>query len=120
VAGSEHEDRARFEELVGDALDGLPEWVREKLENISVAVEDDPPDGNPTLLGLYEGIPLTNRGVQYTWAMPDRITLFRHNIERASRHRPDVVRRVVAHTVIHEIAHFFGISDDRLRELGAY
>jgi predicted Zn-dependent protease with MMP-like domain len=118
VAGSEQDDRARFEALVADAMDGLPDWVHERLENVDVVVEDDPPEDNLNLLGLYEGIPLTKRGMHYTWALPDRITLYRRTIEGAAGHDPNAVRRVVAHTVVHEIAHFFGISDERLRELG--
>jgi predicted Zn-dependent protease with MMP-like domain len=104
-----------FGQLVAEALDGLPGWVRDRLENVEVIVEDDAPPGN--LLGLYEGIPLTERG-QYTWALPDRITLFRRAIERAAGEDSDSLRRVVAETVIHEVAHHFGISDERLHELG--
>ena len=81
-------------------------------------MEDHPPSGEPDLLGLYEGIPLTERGNEYTWALPDRITLFRSTIELEARGDPARVRRVVAETVIHEVAHFFGISDERLHDLG--
>ncbi|MDQ3991578.1 MAG: metallopeptidase family protein [Actinomycetota bacterium] len=105
----------RFEELVEEALEGLPAWIRERLENVEIIVEER--SDRRGLLGLYEGIPLTERGMNYTWVLPDRITLFQRNIEREAR-TEDNVPRVVADTVIHEIAHFFGISEDRLRELG--
>jgi predicted Zn-dependent protease with MMP-like domain len=111
-------DRQRFEELVSDALDSLPPWVLERLENVEVIVEDRPPRGEPNLLGRYHGIPLTERR-HYAGVLPDTITLYRRTIEREARDEDDV-RRVVAHTVEHEVAHFFGISDQRLRDLGAY
>jgi predicted Zn-dependent protease with MMP-like domain len=113
-------DRETFEQLVAEAIDGLPPWVHERLENIEVLVEEDPPRGARSLLGLYEGIPLTERGNNYTWALPDRITLYRSTIERSAGHDPEAVKSAVAHTVVHEIAHFFGISDERLRDLGRY
>jgi predicted Zn-dependent protease with MMP-like domain len=112
----------RFEELVAEALDGLPDWVHERLDNVEVMVEDRPPPGrrNAGLLGLYEGIPLTERTSSgYFGVMPDRITLFQTNLERISRDEEDL-RRHVRHTVVHEVAHFFGISDDRLREIDRY
>jgi predicted Zn-dependent protease with MMP-like domain len=109
----------RFEELVAEALDGLPEWVQERLDNVEVLIEDRPPQGQPGLLGLYEGIPLTRRGSGYFGVVPDRITLFRSSISREAFDEEDL-KRVVGHTVVHEIAHFFGISDDRLRELDRY
>ena len=104
---------------MADALDGLPRWIRQRLENVAVVIEDGPPAGQPSLLGLYQGIPLTRRGVGYTGVLPDRITLFRRPIERASR-SDEELRERVRHTVVHEFAHFFGISDARLRELGRY
>jgi predicted Zn-dependent protease with MMP-like domain len=107
-----------FEELVAEAIDGLPQWVHERLENVQVIVEEDTPPDAPYLLGLYEGIPLTNRGNEYTWALPDRITLYRRTIELEAGGDPAAVREVVADTVVHEVAHFFGISDERLHELG--
>jgi predicted Zn-dependent protease with MMP-like domain len=110
-------DLKRFEELVAEALDGLPGWVRARLDNVEVVIEDDPPPGRH-LLGLYEGVPLTDRGMGYTWALPDRITLFRRPIQRHAGGGEDAVRRVVADTVVHEVAHHFGITDERLNELG--
>jgi predicted Zn-dependent protease with MMP-like domain len=106
-----------FQELVAEALDGLPAWVLERLDNVEVLVEEDPPAGQPNLLGLYEGIPLTNRTSGYFGVLPDRITLFRSTIEAVARDEQGL-KEVIRGTVIHEVAHFFGISDDRLRELG--
>jgi predicted Zn-dependent protease with MMP-like domain len=111
-------DRRRFEELVVEALDSLPAWVLERLENVEVIVEDRPPRDEPGLLGRYHGIPLTERR-NYAGVLPDTITLYRRTIERQARD-DDELRRVIAHTVEHEVAHFFGISDDRLRDLDAY
>jgi predicted Zn-dependent protease with MMP-like domain len=92
--------------------------VKERLENIEVLVEDEPAPEQRNLLGLYEGVPLTQRGMWYTNVLPDRITLFRPTIERAAGGDPRAIERVVRDTVIHEVAHFFGISDARLDELG--
>jgi predicted Zn-dependent protease with MMP-like domain len=111
-------DRLRFEELTVEALDSLPAWVLERLENVEVIVEDRPPRDEPNLLGRYHGIPLTERR-DYAGVLPDTITLYMRTIERVSRDEDDL-RRVVAHTVEHEVAHFFGISDERLRDLDAY
>ena len=82
-------------------------------------VEDRPPDGQPGLLGLYQGIPLTERGNHYAGVLPDRIILFRFNIQRIARDDDDL-RDVIGHTIVHEVAHHFGISDDRLRDIDAY
>ena len=111
--------RERFEALVVEALDELPAWIQERLENVEVLVEEAPPPGQPRLLGLYEGVPLTRRGGGYFGVLPDRITLFRRTIESSARGEEEL-RRVVRHTVVHEFAHFFGFSDDRLRELDRY
>jgi predicted Zn-dependent protease with MMP-like domain len=105
----------RFDELVGDALDGIPESLGRFMENVAVLVEDRAPPGR--LLGLYEGIPLTERGNGYSGVMPDRITIFMQTICAASRDEAEVVE-TVRRTVIHEVAHHFGIDDDRLTELG--
>ncbi len=111
--------RARFEELVGEAIDGLPAWVFERLENVEVIVQDRPPPGQPGLLGQYHGIPLTRRGPGYSGVLPDTITLYRSTIERLARSDREL-RRLIAHTMEHEVAHFFGISDERLRDMDAY
>jgi predicted Zn-dependent protease with MMP-like domain len=113
-------DRARFEELVEEALESLPEWVHERLVNVEVIVEDRPPREDPNLLGRYHGIPLIRRGQFHSGAVfPDTITLYRRTIEREARDERHL-RQVIAHTVEHEVAHFFGISDDRLREIDRY
>jgi len=109
----------RFDELVSEALDGLPDWVLERMENVDVTVEEDPPPSQPNLLGLYQGIPLTKRGAGYAGVMPDRITIYRRPIQARARSER-TLKDVVAHTVAHEVAHHFGISDDRLREIGRY
>jgi len=110
--------RARFEELVGEALDSVPEPLMRMLSNVVVLVEDDPPPGQP-LLGLYEGIPLTERDSGYVGVLPDRVTIFRRPILAGCASQAQVVAEV-RRTVLHEIAHHFGIDDDRLHELDAY
>jgi predicted Zn-dependent protease with MMP-like domain len=112
--------RERFEELVAEALDELPAWVVETMDNVSVQVEELPPRGQPTLLGLYHGVPLSERGRGYTNVLPDTITLYRATIMRVAGHDEARLRGVVAHTVAHEIAHHFGISDERLLDIDAY
>jgi predicted Zn-dependent protease with MMP-like domain len=109
----------RFEELTAEAMDRLPEWVREAMDNVDVFVENRPPGGQPGLLGLYQGVPLTQRGNHYAGALPDRITLFRENIQRIARD-DDELRELIGHTIVHEVAHHFGISDQRLRDIDAY
>ena len=110
--------RERFDELADEALAGLPAWVRERLDNVEVLIEDDPPPDQPGLLGLYEGIPLTRRGLGYAGVLPDRITLFRSSIERFGGPGDEALKRLVRDTVVHEVGHYFGISDARLTELG--
>jgi len=112
-------DRARFEELVAEALDALPAWVHERLENVEMIVEERPPRDEPGLLGRYHGIPLTERSY-YAGVLPDTITLYRRTIERVAGGDEDALKSTIAHTVEHEVAHFFGISDERLRDLDAY
>jgi predicted Zn-dependent protease with MMP-like domain len=107
-------------ELAAEAVEGLPDWVRETMDNVEVFVEDRPPANQPTLLGLYQGVPLTKRGGGYAGALPDGITLYREPIERLSQGSDERLRRIIAHTIAHEVAHHFGISDDRLRDLGVY
>jgi len=109
--------RERFEELVGDALDQIPEQLARLIDNCVVLVEDESPAGGPTLLGVYVGTPLTSRGQGYTMVAPDRITIFRNPILRMCRSEAQVVNQVRL-TVVHEVAHHFGIDDDRLAELG--
>jgi len=105
----------RFEEMVVTALDGLPEELGRQMRNVAVTVEHGP--GPPGLLGLYEGIPLTSRTSQYAGVLPDRITIYRQAICAICRTEQEVVGQV-RRTVIHEIAHHFGIDDNRLSDLG--
>jgi predicted Zn-dependent protease with MMP-like domain len=108
--------RERFEELVADALDAVPAELMALLDNVVVLVEDRNPD-EPDLLGLYEGYALTERGWQYGGALPDRIMIYREAICDVCDDVEQVVDEVAV-TVVHEIAHHFGISDDRLHDLG--
>lgn len=105
----------RFEELVGDALDSMPDQLMRLLDNVVILVEADSPGGG--LLGLYEGHALTSRGVDYAGVLPDRITIFRRPILAICTTEDEVVEEVRV-TVVHEIAHHFGIDDQRLHELG--
>ena len=109
--------RERFEELVADALDEIPPELAQLISNCVVLVEDDVPPGSPPLMGLYVGIPLTERAHWYSGVLPDRITLYRRPILAVCRTHDDVVDEVLV-TVVHEIAHHFGIDDERLHELG--
>ena len=108
-------DPGRFEEMVASALDGLPEELGRLMSNVAVTVEHRA--GPPGLLGLYEGVPLTSRTTGYAAVLPDRITIYRQAICAICRSEQEVADQV-RRTVIHEIAHHFGIDDQRLRELG--
>ncbi|WP_432107228.1 metallopeptidase family protein [Streptomyces sp. AA1529] len=142
--------REEFEELVAEALDRIPPELTRLMDNVAVFVEDEPPAGEPELLGLYEGTPLTERGEWYAGVLPDRITVYRgptlrmveresatggrdtgdtggtgdatggHEAEsgRAGRNGREGVVEEVEITVVHEIAHHFGIDDERLHALG--
>lgn len=105
--------------MVGEALDSIPAGLMALLDNVVVLVEDEAPEEDPDLLGLYEGIPLTERGHDYMGAdlMPDTITIFRFPVLRMCATRDDVVHEVRV-TVVHEVAHHFGIDDDRLHAMG--
>jgi predicted Zn-dependent protease with MMP-like domain len=108
--------RQRFEELVAEALDAVPDALLKLMDNVVVLVEDDPEDDRE-LLGLYEGYALTSRGWDYGGVLPDRITIYRNPTLRICDTDDDVVDEV-ATTVVHEIAHHFGIDDERLHHLG--
>ena len=108
--------RQRFEELVGDALDLIPPEFAAAMENVVILVEDRNPEV-PTLLGLYHGVALTERTSHYGGVLPDRITIYREAILDICHDEQDVVEEV-AITVVHEVAHHFGIDDARLHELG--
>lgn len=106
----------RFEELVSDALDEIPPALAKAIDNVVVLVADRHPE-EPDLLGLYEGIALTERDSTYFGSLPDTITIYRDALLDICETEGDVVEEVTV-TVIHEIAHHFGIDDDRLHELG--
>jgi len=109
--------RERFEELVGEALDTVPDELLRLMDNVVVLVEDDPEGPERDLLGLYEGYALTSRGWDYAGVLPDRITIYRNPTLEICESEDEVVGEV-ATTVVHEIAHHFGIDDDRLHGLG--
>jgi predicted Zn-dependent protease with MMP-like domain len=121
-------ETASFEQLVARAIESLPEEIRESLENVDVIVADDlTPDqrqseglkNNETLLGLYEGVPLTKRTHGYSFVVPDKITIFQKPIEASCKNDTQIVA-AVQRVVRHEIAHHFGIDDDRLKEIKRY
>ncbi len=112
-----------FEDLVTDAIASLPAEIAQMIDNVQIVVEDEPPAAflqelprGHSLFGLYQGVPLTERGV-YDRALPDRITIYEGPITRAHR-SAEAIREQVRTTVIHEIGHHFGIEEDRLHELG--
>ena len=109
--------REQFEDLVGEALDGIPAGLMALVNNVVIVVEDEPPADEPGILGLYSGIPLTERDSGYAGALPDRISIFRIPILQMCRDLDEVIEEVRI-TVVHEVAHHFGIDDDRLHELG--
>jgi predicted Zn-dependent protease with MMP-like domain len=121
-------NRRRFERLVAEALDSLPQKFQEWMENVDVVIETWPSRETirsmglapgETLMGLYEGVPLTKRTSRYGQVLPDRITIYQGPIEACCRNAEEVRLRV-RQVVMHELGHHFGISDERLRELGAY
>jgi predicted Zn-dependent protease with MMP-like domain len=108
-------DPQRFDDMVSEALDGLPGELGELMSNVAITVQHD--GGPPGLLGLYQGVPLTRRSTFYAGALPDRITIYRRAICAVCTSESQVVEQV-RRTVIHEVGHHFGIGDARLRELG--
>jgi predicted Zn-dependent protease with MMP-like domain len=108
-----------FEQYVEEAVASLPPELREFMSNVAIVVEDEPPDGMP-LLGLYQGVPLTRRSTAYAGVPPDKITIYRGPLERLAGGAPERLPAQIRHVVLHEIAHHFGISDERLRELDRY
>ncbi|MFM8894721.1 MAG: metallopeptidase family protein [Actinomycetales bacterium] len=109
--------REQFEALVAEALDTIPAELSRLMDNVVVVVEDHAPADDPELLGLYSGTPLTERGSWYAGSLPDQITIFRLPTLHICQSMEDVVAEVRI-TVVHEVAHHFGIDDDRLHELG--
>ncbi len=107
-----------FEQAVADALDLIPDELARLMSNVAVLVEDEPPEGEPELLGIYEGTPLTERdGWWDAGSLPDRITIFRGPLMRLCEDREELLDEIAV-TVVHEVAHHFGIHDERLHELG--
>ena len=121
-------NQRRFERLVARALSELPPEIQEMMENVAVVVQRSPTaeqlsevgiGPGSSLLGLYEGVPLTDRTSSYGMILPDVISIFQEPIERICANDVGIVRQV-RRIVLHEVAHHFGISDERLREIGAY
>jgi predicted Zn-dependent protease with MMP-like domain len=108
-----------FADCVQAAIDGLPPDLRGAISNVEIVIEDEPPAGLP-LLGLYEGVPLTRRTSGYAAVLPDKISIFRGPLERRYAADPVALCKQIKRVVLHEIAHHFGISDERLQELDRY
>jgi predicted Zn-dependent protease with MMP-like domain len=107
-----------FQDVVDAAIEDLPDELRDATSNVEVIVEEEPPPGQP-LFGLYQGVPLTRRTSAYA-ALPDKISIYRGPLVRRYGEEPELLRQMIRRVVLHEIAHHFGISDDRLRELDRY
>jgi predicted Zn-dependent protease with MMP-like domain len=108
-----------FVEVIDDTLASLPPELRDRLSNIEVVVEGEPPPGRP-LLGLYQGVPLTRRSSHYSGALPDKITIFRGPLERLFGNDSERLSAEIRRVVLHEVAHHFGISDQRLIDIDRY
>jgi predicted Zn-dependent protease with MMP-like domain len=119
MEGSLLDSGGRFEEYAQEALDSLPSDLRAQMSNVEIVVEDEPPPGQ-RLLGLYQGVPLTKRGSYYGAVLPDKITIYRGPLVRLYGHEPQRLRQEVRRVVLHEVAHHFGISDERLIEIDRY
>lgn len=113
------ETQTDFERVIRETLDSLPDDLRSNLSNVEILVEDEPPPGQ-RLLGLYQGIPLTRRGINYSGALPDKITIYRGPLERLYGHDSASLVAQIRRVVLHEVAHHFGISDERLVEIDRY
>ena len=109
--------RDRFETLVDEALDGIPDELAGLVRNVVVLVEDEPPEDDPDLLGLYDGVALTERDGSFAGQLPDRILVFRNPLLEMCESEAELVEEVRI-TVVHEVAHHFGIDDRRLHDLG--
>src|SRR4249919_896150 len=109
-------EELEFERWVQEAIESLPPDLREAMSNVAITIADEPPSGQP-LLGLYEGVPLTSRTSGYSGVPPDMITIYSGPLERLYGQDHELLREQVRRVVLHEIAHHFGISDERLREL---
>jgi len=109
--------RERFDALVDAALDEIPDELAALVQNVVVLVEDDAPPDDPDLLGLYDGVALTERGANHSFELPDRIFIYRNNLLDLCDSEAELVEEVRI-TVVHEVAHHFGIDDHQLHELG--
>jgi len=120
---SRHDDRVDdavdFEQTIQEAIDALPAELREAMSNVTVVVEDEPAAGAP-LLGLYQGVPLTRRGSYYSGVLPDKISIYRGPLVRLYGSDHERLRQQIRRVVLHEVAHHFGISDQRLVDLDRY
>jgi predicted Zn-dependent protease with MMP-like domain len=121
-------NRAPFEELVQRAIDSIPGRFRRHMKNVAVVIEDEPSaelldelgvEPSNTLFGLYQGTPLTSRTWDYGNALPDTITIFRRPIERACGDEEDEIVKTIGETVIHEVGHYFGLSEEAIEEIEA-
>ena len=119
AATLEQSSQAELERWAEEAVESLPPELARAMSNVAIVVEDEPPPGMP-LLGLYQGVPLTRRTSAYGGALPDKITIYRGPLERLYGRDREELRAQVRRVVLHEIAHHFGISDERLRELDRY
>jgi predicted Zn-dependent protease with MMP-like domain len=108
-----------LEQVIHESLDSLPPDLRERMSNVEIVVEEEPPPGQ-RLLGLYHGIPLTQRGSNYSGVLPDKITIYRGPLERLYGHDPELLLQQIRRVVLHEVAHHFGISDQRLIDINRY
>ena len=115
----EQSSQAELEGWAEEAVESLPPALARAMSNVGIVVEEEPPPGMP-LLGLYQGVPLTSRTSGYSGALPDKITIYRGPLERLYGRDREELRAQVRRVVLHEIAHHFGISDDRLRQLDRY
>ncbi|MDR2929432.1 MAG: metallopeptidase family protein [Propionibacteriaceae bacterium] len=108
---------AEFDQAVSEALDSVPMELLDLVDNVVILVEDEPEGSDPDLLGLYEGVPRSERDTSYGAVLPDRILIYRGPLKRLCDDRDELIEEIGI-TVIHEMAHFFGIDDERLDELG--
>jgi predicted Zn-dependent protease with MMP-like domain len=108
-----------FQRVIQETLDSLPRDLHERISNLEILVEDEPPQGQP-LLGLYQGVPLTRRTSNYGGVLPDKISIYRGPLERLYGHDHDLLVNQIRRVVLHEVAHHFGISDERLVEIDRY
>lgn len=116
---SESELDELFDQAIDDAVNSLPHQLREAMSNVEIVVVDEPPPGQ-RLLGLYQGVPLPKRTSMYSGALPDKISIFAGPITRLARGDEGRLRHEIKHVVLHELAHHFGISDERLHEIDRY